>query len=301
MAVYKAPIKDIQFVLHEVHRRLQARSRSCRRYADIDADTIHAIVEEGGQALRRTCCIPAEPAPAIEEGCHLRERWRGHARPPASRRPMQAVRRGWLGHHLGMDPEFGGQGLPATWWLQRLHGDVDRREPGLRPCIPGLSATAPTRRCMRVMAPTELKERFLPKMVDGVWSGTMCLTEPQCGTDLGLVRTKAEPQGDGSYKHHRQQDLHLRRRARHDREHRPPRARPPAGRAGKGPRASPCSSCRSSCPRRMASRRPAQRRLCTGIEHKMGIHGNATCVMNRSTRPPAGWWARPTRACAPCS
>ena len=58
-----------------------------------------------------------------------------------------------------------------------------------------------------------LKETYLPKMVDGTWSGTMCLTEPHCGTDLGLLRTRAVPNGDGSLQDHRHEDLHLRRRA----------------------------------------------------------------------------------------
>ena len=75
----------------------------------------------------------------------------------------------------------------------------------------------------------ELKRRYLPKMIDGTWSGTMCLTEAQCGTDLGMMRTKAVPQADGSYKISGCEDLHLRRRARPDREHHPPGAGAPAG------------------------------------------------------------------------
>ena len=82
-------------------------------------------------------------------------------------------------------------------------------------------------------ATDELKQRYLPKMVDGTWSGTMCLTEAHCGTDLGMLRTKAVPQEDGSYKITGSQDLHQRRRARPDREHHPSRAGAPAGCAGR--------------------------------------------------------------------
>ncbi len=75
------------------------------------------------------------------------------------------------------------------------------------------------------------QERFLKPLVDGRWTGTMCLTEPHCGTDLGLLRTRAEPQGDGTLRDHRHQDLHHRRRARLHRQHRAPGAGAPARRA----------------------------------------------------------------------
>ena len=108
----------------------------------------------------------------------------------------------------------------------------------------------------------------------------MNLTEPQCGTDLGLIRTKAVPQADGSYAHHRPEDLHLRRRARPRREHRPSRAGAHRGRAGG--HQGPVALRRAEVParRRPASPARATRVSCGSLEEKMGIHGNATCVMN---------------------
>ena len=126
----------------------------------------------------------------------------------------------------------------------------------------------------------EQKKTYLPPLTDGTWAGTMCLTEPQCGTDLGLVRTKAEPQPDGSYKitgtkifisageHDLTENIvHL------------VLARLPDA-PERHARASRCSSCRSSCPsgRLQVGERNGIR--CGAIEHKMGIKASATCVMN---------------------
>ena len=96
---------------------------------------------------------------------------------------------------------------------------------------------------------------------------------------------------------HRQQDLHLRRRARPGREHRPPRARAAAGRAGRHRRASRCSSCRSGRQGATAALGERNGIWCGGLEHKMGIHGNATCADRSSTAPSARWSASRTRAC----
>jgi alkylation response protein AidB-like acyl-CoA dehydrogenase len=121
----------------------------------------------------------------------------------------------------------------------------------------------------------EQKKTYLPKLTSGEWTGTMCLTEPHCGTDLGLLRTKAEPQADGTYKHHRQQDLHLGRRARHGRQHRAPGAGPPAGRAqgSKGISLFVVPKFNVNADGSLGARNGI---YCGGLEHKMGIHGNAT-------------------------
>jgi hypothetical protein len=115
---------------------------------------------------------------------------------------------------------------------------------------PGLSHGA--YECLHAHGTDEQKQLYLPKLVSGEWTGTMCLTEPHCGTDLGMLRSKAEPQSDGSYADHRQQDLHLQPasttwpRTSSTWCWRACRTRPRA------PRASRCSSCRSSCPTRTA-------------------------------------------------
>ena len=125
----------------------------------------------------------------------------------------------------------------------------------------------------------EQKKIYLPKLTSGEWTGTMCLTEPHCGTDLGMLRTKAEPQADGTYKITGNKIFISRRRARHGREHRAPGAGPPAGRAARAARASACSWCPSSTSNADGSLGARNGIYCGGLEHKMGIHGNATAQM----------------------
>ena len=108
----------------------------------------------------------------------------------------------------------------------------------------------------------------------------MCLTEPHCGTDLGLLRTKAVPADDGSYTHHRHQDLHLRRRARPDREHRAPRAGAAARRAAGHAGHHAVHRAEVPAQGRWHARRRATACAAARIEHKMGIKASATCVMN---------------------
>jgi alkylation response protein AidB-like acyl-CoA dehydrogenase len=144
----------------------------------------------------------------------------------------------------------------------------------------------------------EQQEKYVPKMVSGEWTGTMNLTEPHCGTDLGLLKTKAEPQADGSYRS-RDQDLHLVRRARHGREHHPSGARQDHRRARQceGHLAVRGAQVPGERGRSLGERNGVS---CGSIEHKMGIHGNSTCVMNYDGRP-AGWSASRRRAWPPCS
>jgi hypothetical protein len=108
----------------------------------------------------------------------------------------------------------------------------------------------------------------------------MNLTEPHCGTDLGLMRTKAEPQRRRQLPDHRHQDLHLGRRTRHGREHHPSGAGQDPRRVRKASRASACSWCRSSWSMTDGSLGARNGVSCGSIEHKMGIHGNSTCVLN---------------------
>ena len=126
---------------------------------------------------------------------------------------------------------------------------------------------------------TSRKRLYLPKMVAGEWSGTMNLTEPQCGTDLGLIKTKAVPQRRRLLRDLRHEDLHLGRRARSRREHHPSRARAHRGRAGgtKGISLFIVPKFLVDADGSLGERNGVS---CGSIEHKMGIHGNATCVMN---------------------
>ena len=143
---------------------------------------------------------------------------------------------------------------------------------------PGLSHGA--YECLHAHGTPEQKATYLPKLTSGEWTGTMCLTEPHCGTDLGLLRTKAEPQADGSYRITGQKIFISRRRARPGRRTSStwcwracPTRRPAA-------RASRCSWCPSSCVNAdgtLGERNPI---FCSALEHKMGIHGNATCQID---------------------
>ncbi len=115
------------------------------------------------------------------------------------------------------------------------------------------------------------REAFLKPIVEGRWTGTMCLTEPHCGTDLGLLKAKAEPAGDGSYRDQRHEDLHHRRRARPHREHRAPGARAPAGCAGRRQGHLAVHRAEVQSRHATASSASATRVACGAIEHKMGI------------------------------
>ena len=180
---------------------------------------------------------------------------------------------GWIG--IAADPAYGGQGLPYTLAaiLNEFHAGANMAFT----MYPGLTQSAIA--AINTHASAELKQLYLPKMIDGTWSGTMNLTEPHCGTDLGLLKTKAVPNGDGSYAITGQkifisageQDLtenivHL-VLARIEGA--------PAGTRGISlfivPKFIPDTNGK-----------PGKRNAvsCGALEHKMGIHGNSTCVMN---------------------
>ena len=217
----------------------------------------HAGPDRRG-ARRRRATLPEKLLPlnriGDEEGCHLEN---GVVRTPKGfKEAYQAfVEGGWTA--LAADPEYRRPG-PARAREHRGRGDDLLGQPVLRH-VSGLEPGRLQRRCA-CMAREELKQRYLPKLVDGSWSGTMCLTEPQCGTDLGLMRTKAEPAARRQLSHHRHQDLHLRRRARSDREHRPSGAGAPARRAGGHARHHPVPRAQDAWPTGQAQRRsPAAR------------------------------------------
>jgi hypothetical protein len=201
------------------------------------------------------------------------------------------VEGGWPA--LSCDPAYGGQGLPIV--LNQCFYEMLNSANQAWTMYPA----CPRRLRVPARARHARAEGHLPAQADQrQWTGTMCLTEPHCGTDLGLLRTKAEPQADGSYRSPAE-DLHLRRRARPGREHRAPGAGAPAGRAGRqqGHLAVRGAQVQGRG-RRLAGR--AQCDLLRALEHKMGIHGNATCQMT-STAPSARWSASRTRAWRRCS
>lgn len=183
------------------------------------------------------------------------------------------VESGWAS--LACEPEFGGQGLPETIALAVEEMVCSSNLSfGL---YPGLTRGA--YQLLLKHGTDELKHHYLPKMVEGVWSGTMCLTEPHCGTDLGLVRTKALPQSDGSYKitgtkifissgEHDLTDniIHF------------VLARTPEGSAGiRGVSLFLVPKFLTTPEGEIAERNPV---YCDSIEHKMGLKGSATCILN---------------------
>src|SRR5918996_3552368 len=185
MTTYTAPLRDMRFVLHEL---LEVGGLAALPgYEEATPDVIDAVLEEGAR-LAENVLFPLN-RPGDEEGCTFEN---GVVRTPKGFKEAydQFAQGGWIG--LSADPAFGGQGLPAV-----VKVAVDEMVCSANLSFgtyPGLSMGA----CHAIEhhADDALKALYLPELVDGRWSGTMCLTEPQCGTDLGLIRTRAAPNDD---------------------------------------------------------------------------------------------------------
>ena len=189
MPVYQAPLADMRFVLDELHGG--ADLAKLPGYQEATPDLIASVLEAAGTFTAEKL-LPLNRS-GDEEGCHFEN---GNVRTPAGFKEAYKafVESGWVS--LAGDPEFGGQGLPQ---LVNLMVEEMICSTNLSfGMFPGLSQGAYN--ALRLHGSDELKQRYLPRLIDGSWAGTMCLTEPQCGTDLGLVRTKAEPAPDGSYR-----------------------------------------------------------------------------------------------------
>ena len=189
MTPYQAPLADMRFVLEELHSA--GDIAKLPGYEEATPDLIAEVLEAAGTFMAEKL----QPLNRIgdEEGCHLEN---GVVRTPKGFKDAYKafVEGGWVS--LAGDKEFGGQGLPqlVNIMVEEMICSTNLSF-GM---YPGLSQSAYN--ALLLHGSDELKHRFLPKLADGSWSGTMCLTEPQCGTDLGLVRTRAEPAGDGSYR-----------------------------------------------------------------------------------------------------
>ena len=189
MATYHPPVRDMQFVLHEL-LDAQAVFASLPGFEEASADVIDAVLEEGG----RICEQVVFPTNRIgdEEGAKLSNG--AVTLPTGFKQAYDSLREGgWFS--LGCDPAYGGQGLPHT--LNVFFEEMLQSANMSFALYPGLTRGAYM--AMRQHASDELNEVYLHKMVSGEWTGAMCLTEPHCGTDLGLLRTRAEPREDGSY------------------------------------------------------------------------------------------------------
>jgi hypothetical protein len=192
MSHYTPPLRDMQFVLHEV-LEASATLGTLRAHAEIDAATIDAVLEEGGKFASQV--IAPLNRSGDEEGCEL-DKATHEVRTPKGFKDAYAqyVAGGWPA--LSCDPAYGGQGLPIV--VNQAFYEMLNSANQAWTMYPGLTHGA--YECLHAHGTPEQKAAYLPKLTSGEWTGTMCLTEPHCGTDLGLLRTKAEPLADGSYR-----------------------------------------------------------------------------------------------------
>ena len=270
MAKYTPPLRDMQFVLHEVFD-VVSEFKQIPAYAEVDADTINAVLEEGGKFASEVI-FPINSS-GDAEGCKL-DKTTHEVTPPKGFKEAYAqyVEGGWPA--LSCDPAYGGQGLPHT--INQCFYEMLNSANQAWTMYPGLSHGA--YECLHAHGTDEQKQTYLPKLTSGEWTGTMCLTEPHCGTDLGMLRTKAEPQADGSYKITGQKifisagEHDLAANIIHLVLARLPDA--PAG--SKGISLFVVPKFNVNADGSLGSRNAIH---CGALEHKMGIHGNATCQM----------------------
>jgi len=271
MPTYNPPLRDMQFVLHEVFK-VTDELKAMPKHAEVDVETINAVIEEAGK-FAAEITFPLNIS-GDEEGCTLDKTTHEVTAPKGFKEAYaQFVEGGWPA--LSCDPAFGGQGLPLV--LNQCLYEMLNSANQAWTMYPGLSHGA--YEALAAHGTDEQKKTYLPKLTSGEWTGTMCLTEPHCGTDLGLLRTKAEPQADGSYKltgskifisageHDLAENIiHL------------VLARlPDAPKGSKGISLFAVPKYIVKADGSLGERNPI---FCTGLEHKMGIHGNATAQIS---------------------
>ena len=269
MAIYKAPLEDMRFVLNDVFKA-DEQWATMPATAEVTRDLSDAILEEAGK-MTEGLLFPLNRE-GDEQGCSWND---GDVTTPAGFKDAfkTFAENGWTA--FSGNPEFGGQGMPKS--LAVLFEEMMHSANSSFALYPALTSGA----CLAIdaHASEELKNQYLPKLYSGEWSGTMCLTEPHSGTDLGIGRTKAEPNDDGSFSitgtkifitggEHDLTSNHI---------HLVLAKLPGAPEGSKGislflvPKFLPD-----------ADNNPGERNgaTCGSIEHKMGIKGSATCVMN---------------------
>jgi len=271
MGPYTPPLRDMEFVLYEL-LDVEAEFRQLPPHAEVNRELIDQVLQEGGKFASEVI-HPLNQSGDIEGCTHDRDAHSVTTPKGFKEAYRQYVDAGWPA--LACDPEYGGQGLPVT--LNNTFYEMLNSANQAWAMYPGLGHGA--YECLHAHGTPEQKKTYLSKLVSGEWTGTMCLTEPHCGTDLGLLRTKAEPQPDGSYRitggkifissgEHDLADniVHLVLARLPD---------APAGSKGISlfivPKFIPDANGKPG------TRNPV---FCGAIEHKMGIHGNATCQMN---------------------
>ncbi|MGR3514852.1 MAG: acyl-CoA dehydrogenase C-terminal domain-containing protein [Paracoccaceae bacterium] len=267
MPIYTPPVKDQQFLLHDVFKISES---DVPGYDELDRDFTAAILKEAGKIAANVL----QPLNAVgdTEGCKLEN---GVVRTPTGFKAAwdEMAQGGWMG--LDASPDYGGQGMPHV--INTATGELFSSANMAFQMYVGLSHGAAS--ALAVHGTDDQKQTYLPPIYEGRWSGTMNLTEPHCGTDLGLMRTKAEPQDDGSYKITGQKiwisggENDLVENIIHLVLAKTPDA--PDGIKGVSLFVVPKFLVNDD-----GSLGDRNALSCGGLEEKMGIHGNATCVMN---------------------
>jgi hypothetical protein len=269
MPTYKAPVSDTVFLLNDVFN--YANYANAPGFSEAPIDIVEAVLSEGAKFVEEV----VQPLNRVGdiEGCKRHDDG-SVTTPKGFKEAYKAlVDGGWVG--LAGDPAYGGQGLPV--FLAVLFSEYGYGANIAFSMYPGLTNGAVA--ALTVHGSDELKARYLPKMTTGEWTGTMCLTEPHCGTDLGLIKTRAVPEPDGSYAitgqkifisagEHDLADniVHL------------VLARIEGAPAGvKGISLFLVPKFLPSADGGVGERNGV---MCGSIEHKMGIHGNTTAVLN---------------------
>ncbi|HEY9107200.1 MAG TPA: acyl-CoA dehydrogenase C-terminal domain-containing protein [Roseateles sp.] len=267
MPQYTPPLRDMQFVMHELLNVVD-ELKMLPGHEDIDADMINAVLEEGGKFAAEVLAPINLSGDA--EGCTLDKATHEVTAPKGFKEAYrQYVEGGWPA--LSCDPEFGGQGLPHL--VNQFFYEMMNSANQAWTMYPGLSHGA--YEALHAHGTPEQQATYLPKLTSGEWTGTMCLTEPHCGTDLGLLRTKAEPQPDGTYRITGQKIFIS--AGEHDLAeniiHLVLARLPDAPVGSKGISLFVVPKFNVNADGSLGSRNAI---FCAGLEHKMGIHGNAT-------------------------
>jgi len=268
MAIYRAPVDDMMFLFEKL--RDNSHYNSLEKYKEVNSDLAKDILEQAAK-LTENLILPLAKAgdetPAKLENGVVRT-------PPGYKEAYKKFTEdGWVS--LSCDPEYGGQGMPKT--ISSFFDEMLSSASLSFKLYSELSIGAYN--CILRHGNDSIKKKFLPNMVKGTWSGTMCLTEPVCGTDLGLLKTKAAEQSDGTYKLTGQKifitsgDHDLTENIIHLVLARTPDA--PSGTKGISLFLVPKIQVKED-----GSLGPKNGVSTNSIESKMGIRGSATCVLN---------------------
>ncbi|NBW69295.1 MAG: acyl-CoA dehydrogenase [Betaproteobacteria bacterium] len=270
MPSYTPPLRDMHFVLHEL-LHVCDEFKQLPAHQDLDQDTIAAVLEEGGKFASEVL-FPLNQI-GDQQGCTLNHETHSVKTPDGFKEAFaEFAKGGWTA--LSCDPEYGGQGLPIV--LNQCFYEMLNSANQAWTMYPGLTHGA--YEALHAHGTEVQKKTILPKLTNGEWTSTMCLTESHCGTDLGLLRTKAVPQPDGTYRlsgskifissgDHDFVDniIHL------------VLARLPDAPSGsKGISLFVVSKFKLKEDGSLGERNGI---YCSGLEHKMGINGSATCQM----------------------